>query len=214
MLGVTVAGSTVTVNLGGQAKHATAKQLGLFYAQLVWTLTAPARHPAYPVRRARDGKGQAMDAAVLALPGGIGNPVAFQTLAAYQCFDPYPSSPASFYYVDRGRCGPDAVRSRWALQGLIGPVVPVVGRHRRSPAAVRRRREPCYEGYYGLCRPLRPFASGPVHGGRVAGREVPGRRVRRQGRVYVGSLTGGVASFAAKPRLSTTGRHRAQLGWQ
>jgi Sporulation and spore germination len=37
VLGVTVAGSTVTVNLGGQAKQATAKQLGLFYAQLVWT---------------------------------------------------------------------------------------------------------------------------------------------------------------------------------
>lgn len=39
VLSVTTVGSTVTVDLGGQVARASVKQLGLFSAQLVWTLT-------------------------------------------------------------------------------------------------------------------------------------------------------------------------------
>ena len=67
VLGVTVAGSTVTVNLGGQVKHATAKQLGLFYAQLVWTLTAQAANLPSIQSVVLETDGPALDAADLAL---------------------------------------------------------------------------------------------------------------------------------------------------
>ena len=213
VLGVTVAGSTVTVNLGGQVKHATAKQLGLFYAQLVWTLTA--RPPTCPASSRWCSRRQGQPWTPQTSPcGGTGNPVTFQTLAANECFDPYPSSPSSFYYVDGGqlwaRCGSESL----ALQGLIGSVVPVVGR----ASAVSGQR--CGAGGYvyegSTASPSAPpqFASGPVHGGRVAGREVPGRRVRRQGRGVHRLGHGRRCLICGQAQAERHGHHRAQLGRQ
>ena len=125
--GVSLAGSTVTVNLGGQVSHATASELGLFYSQLVWTLTGPlADLPSIQtVVLERNGQPWTPSAAVC---GGGQGPGAYQTLGAYQCLNPYPSSASSFYYVDGGqlwaRCGSESE----ALQGLIGSVTPALGR--------------------------------------------------------------------------------------
>jgi len=137
--------------------------------------------------------------------GGIGNPVAFQTLAANECFDPYPSSPSSFYYVDDGRlwarCGSESL----ALQGLIGSVVPVVG---RAGAVSGQRCDAGGNVYEGsTASPSAPPSSLPALS--MAAVSPDGKYLAvvsaAKDAVYIGSLTGGVASFAAKPRLSTTG---------
>ena len=205
VLGVTVAGSTVTVNLGGQVKHATAKQLGLFNAQLVWTLTAQgANLPIQSVVLETGGRPWTPQTSPC---GGTANPAAtaFQTLAANECFDPYPSSPSSFYYVDGGRlwarCGSESL----ALQGLIGSVVPVVGRAGAVSGQQCGAGGSVFEG--STASPSAPPSSLPALS--MAAVSPDGKYLAvvsaAKDAVYIGSLTGGVASFAAKPRLSATG---------
>jgi hypothetical protein len=210
VLGVTVAGSTVTVNLGGQATHATAKQLGLFYTQLVWTLTGPpANLPnIQSVLLETGGQPWAPHTAPCGAPRGPG---AYQTLAANECFDPYPSSPASFYYVHRGqlwaRCGAEPQ----ALQGLIGSVVPAVSHN----GAFSNRR--CGAGGY-VYEGSTAAPSAQPHAlpamsmaavspdGQYLAIVSPGKDA-----VYVGSPSGAAASFPAKPRL--TGAGITALSW-
>jgi hypothetical protein len=204
VLGVTVAGSTVTVNLGGQAKQATAKQLGLFYAQLAWTLTAPAANLPSIQSVVLETAGQPWTPQASPC-GGTGNAVTFQTLAANECFDPYPSSPSSFYYVNGGRlwarCGSESL----ALQGLIGSVVPVVGRANAVSG------QQCGAGGYvyedSTASPSAPPNSLPALS--MAAVSPDGKYLAvvsaAKDAVYIGSVTGGVASFAAKPRLSAAG---------
>jgi hypothetical protein len=124
--GVAIDGSTVTVNLGGQAGKAGTKQLELFAAQLVWTLTGSSNPPnIQSVTLELNGTPWTPHTAPCS---GGRSPGQFQTQAAYECYDPYPSSPTSFYYVDRGqawaRCGSESL----GRQGLIGAVMPLVGR--------------------------------------------------------------------------------------
>jgi Lipoprotein LpqB beta-propeller domain/Sporulation and spore germination len=128
--GVVINGSNVTVSLGGHVAR-TDPKLQLFAAQLVWTLTAsPAVSPAsapdvQSVVLNVDGQPWAPRAAPC--PGGR-SPGEFQTQAAYACYNPYPSSPASFYYVEDGqswsRCGSQVL----GTQGSVGSAVPLVGR--------------------------------------------------------------------------------------
>jgi Lipoprotein LpqB beta-propeller domain/Sporulation and spore germination len=123
VLGVTPAGSTVTVNLGGTLSPTNPK-IPLFAAQLVWTLT---------------GSLPNIQSVVIEVNGRPWTPLSqpcpgdqdlspTQTLAAYECFDPYPSSPSSFFYVSGGqlwtRCGSKAQ----AVQGNIGSIMPLVDR--------------------------------------------------------------------------------------
>jgi Lipoprotein LpqB beta-propeller domain/Sporulation and spore germination len=123
LLGVTPAGSTVTVNLGGPLSRDSVKT-GLFAAQLVWTLTGSLPNIQTVVLEIN---GQPWTPHIPPCAGDR-NLGPTQTLAAYECFDPYPSSSASFYYVNDGqlwaRCGPKSE----AVQGLIGPVVPLIAR--------------------------------------------------------------------------------------
>ena len=123
VLGVTPAGSTVTVNLGGPLSR-TSPKIVLFAAQLVWTLTGSLPNIQSVVIEIN---GQPWTPGNAPCPGDRDLGPA-QTLAAYECFDPYPSSPSSFYYVNGGqlwaRCGSKAQ----AVQGLIGSVTPLVGR--------------------------------------------------------------------------------------
>jgi Lipoprotein LpqB beta-propeller domain/Sporulation and spore germination len=205
VLGVTTAGSTVTVNLGGQVARASARQLGLFSAQLVWTLTGSAAslQDIQSVVLERNGVPWTPPDALC--PGQRSSGSA-QTLAAYQCFDPYPSSPAGFYYIDRGqlwaRCGTESQ----ALQGLIGSVVPVVSR-----TGVFSGLPSCtgggyvHEGLTGL--PSLQPASSPAAS--MAAVSPDGKYLAvvssGNGDVYIGALSGQAVSFPARPRLAGGG---------
>jgi Lipoprotein LpqB beta-propeller domain/Sporulation and spore germination len=126
--GVVINGSNVTVNLVGHVAR-TDPKLQQFAAQLVWTLTgsptgSPASQPEIQ-SVVLNVDGQPWTPRTAPCPDGR-SPSPFQTQAAYECYDPYPSSPASFYYADRGqswaRCGAQSL----GTQGNIGPVVPLV----------------------------------------------------------------------------------------
>ena len=119
---------TATVNLAvPKTVKPASRQLELFAAQLVWTLIGP---PASSFG--------GISSVVLELNGAPWTPPAAacqggrlpgqaQTPGPYQCFNPYPSSPSSFYYVDSGqswaRCGAQYL----GLSASIGSVVPIVG---------------------------------------------------------------------------------------
>ncbi len=128
VLGVSAEGTYVTVNLGGPVAH-DAKQLPLIAAQLVWTLTGS---PASSLPKFQSVEleinGQPWTPSEPPCAGGR-NPGIYQTLSAYECFNPYPSSSHSFYYIDGeqawARCGSEKYA---ASQGQIGSVVPVVAR--------------------------------------------------------------------------------------
>jgi hypothetical protein len=127
ILSVQPFGAAVTVDLSVPAGSRDTHTLEEISAQLVWTLAGPSAsvptiqsveleldgHPWSPPR-APCGTGQA--------------PTAFQKLASYECFDPYPSAPASFSYIGGGqpwsRCGTESE----AQTEAIGSVVSVFGR--------------------------------------------------------------------------------------
>jgi hypothetical protein len=128
VLGVSYAGTYVTVNLGGPVAR-DAKQLPLIAAQLVWTLTGSLASSLPNIQSVEvEINGQPWTPREAPCRGGP-NPGIYQTRAAYECFNPYPSVPTSFYYTDGeqawARCGSE---SEAASQGLIGQVVPVVAR--------------------------------------------------------------------------------------
>jgi hypothetical protein len=202
------AGSTVTVDLGGQVARADAKQLGLFYAQLAWTLTGSPASPTSIQSVVLEKNGVPWTPRAPLCPG-LRSPA--QTLAAYECFDPYPSSPAGFYYVDRGqswgRCGTESQ----ALAGLIGPVAPVVGR-----AGVFSG-QPCVSGrpvHEGLTTPP-PAQPASLPAASRAAVSPDGRYlaiVSAGGQdLYIGTLSGQSASSMGKPRL--TGGSITALSW-
>jgi hypothetical protein len=211
VLSVTTAGSTVTVNLGGQVARASAKQLGLFSAQLVWTLTGSSASPQNIQSVVLERNGQPWTPSTPPCPGERSSGSA-QTPAAYQCFDPYPSSPAGFYYIDRGqlwaRCGTESQ----ALQGLIGSALPVVGR-----TGVFSGVPSCASGGYvheGLTAlpPLQPASLPTASMAAVSpdGRYLAVVSSSNQA-LYVGTLSGEAVSFSAKPRL--TGGSITALSW-
>jgi len=202
---VTTDGSTAIVNLGGDVAKASPKQLQLFAAQLVWTLTGSPPSPLNLQAVMLELNGVPWEPRSAPCPDGP-KPGLQQTLASYGCFDPYPSSPASFYYVDRGqswaRCGSEA----FGKQGSIGVVVPVISRTggfttRRCDAGTSS----VHEGYAGLPS-LQPRSLPAVS---MAAVSPDGKYLAivtaGQGYVYVGSLSGQAASFPSTPRLTQGG---------
>jgi hypothetical protein len=211
VLSVTTVGSTVTVDLGGQVARASVKQLGLFSAQLAWTLTGSAASlpNIESVVLERNGTPWTPGSPLCAGQRSSGPA---QTLAAYECFDPYPSSPAGFYYIDRGqswaRCGTESQ----ALQGLIGSVVPVVGR-----TGVFSGQPSCTSGGYvheGLTT-LPPAQPASLPAVSMTAVSPDGKSLAivssANGALYVGTLSGQAVSFSAKPRL--TGGGITALSW-
>jgi len=210
---VTVDGSTVTVDLGGNAAKASTKQLELFSAQLVWTLTGSPTSPPNIQSVVLDVGGQPWTPHAPPCPGVRGL-TSFQTQSAYECYDPYPSSPASFYYVDRGqswaRCGSESL----GLQGLIGSVAPLVA---HSGAFTSQRCEPAgtsgsvHEGY----AVLPPVQSPSLPAVSMTAVSPDGRYLAvvsaAKGGVYVGTLSGQAASFPGAPRL--TGGGVTAISW-
>ena len=198
---VTIDGSTAIVNLTGDVAQASPHQLQQFSTQLVWTLTGPSTNPLN------------IQSVVLELNGHpwtpppspcTGNAFAgpAQTRDAYGCYDPYPSSPTSFYYVHGGqtwaRCGAESL----GLGDLIGPVTPLVDRaanfisQRCDPDAAVR------EGYTVL--PSAQPASLPAVS--MASVSPDGKYLAivtaGKGELYIGSLSGQAASFPRTPRLT------------
>jgi hypothetical protein len=122
-----LSGATVTVNLGGTAASADTLTLERISAELLWTLAGPTASVSsiQSVELELNGKAWPPPSA----PCQTGQaPTPFQKLASYECYDPYPSAPASFAYVGAGqpwsRCGSESV----AQDGNIGAVVSVFGR--------------------------------------------------------------------------------------
>ncbi len=199
ILGVPLSGATVTVNLGGTAASADTPTLERISAELLWTLAGPtASVPTIQsVELERDGQAWTPPRA----PCGTGQaPTAFQKLASYECYDAYPSVPASFSYVGAGqpwsRCGSESE----AQDGSIGAVLSVFGR------AVSASTGPC--GAYvdpQSVAPLPHAAQTPAlsmtavspDGHFVAGvSPAPG-----QGTLYVGPAYGTAAAFATSERM-------------
>jgi hypothetical protein len=205
---VTTDGSTVTVNLGGEVGKASTKQLQMFAAQLVWTLTRSTLtgSPSSPTNIQSvmlERNGQPWTPSTSPCPGGR-SPGLLQTQDAYQCYDPYPSSPTSFYYVDRGqswaRCGSELL----GLQGLIGSVVPVVGRTGvfASPRCDTDTAGPVHEGY-AILPSIQPPTLPAVSMATVS---PDGKYLAivsaAKGSLYLGTLSGQAASFPSTPRLT------------
>jgi len=210
VLGVSVDGTTATVDLGGSAARASTTALEQVSAQLVWTLTGS---PASP---------SGIQSVVLEINGRTFTPPAppcqdgrsqssFQTQASYECYDPYPSSSASFYYVNGqqpwSRCGSESE----ALQGSIGSVVPLV-----SHAGVFNSQQ-CDNGQYvaevsaapppAQPRTLRALSMAAVSpDGKYLAIVSPGKDA-----VYTGTLSGHATSFSSDPRL--TGAGITALSW-
>jgi hypothetical protein len=208
---VTNDGSTATVNLTvGKTVKPSPKQLELFAAQLVWTLTAPAGSPPNIQSVVLELNGKPWTPPSAPCPGGP-TPGLEQTRAAYQCFDSYPSSPASFYYVNSGqswaRCGSEAL----GLSGLIGPVAPVVGR----TGVFTSQRCDLSDGVHEENAGLPPAQPASLPAVTMAAVSPDGRYLAvvtaRQGDLYVGTRSGQAASFSHAARL--TGGGITALTW-
>ena len=208
---VTNDASTVTVNLTFRnSVTPSARALELFAAQLVWTLTGSPTSPPniQSVVLELNGKPWAPPSAPCA---GGRNPGLDQTQAAYQCFDPYPSSPASFYYIDRGqswaRCGSEEL----GLSSLIGPVAPVVDQTGAFSTQHCIFNEGVHEGAERL-PPVQPASLPAVTRTAVSpDGQYLAVVTAGQGDLLVGKLSGPAASFAKTPRL--TGGGITALDW-
>jgi hypothetical protein len=208
LLGVTAAGSTVTVNLGGAVTRASTK-LPLFAAQLVWALTGS---PASPL---------SIQSVVLEIDGqpwaprtppcsGDRNLGPTQTQAAYECFDPYPSSPSSFYYVYRGQLWARCGSKQQALNGLVGSVVPVLG---RTGLLSSQRCQYVHEGSTqpppGQPQPLPPVSMAAISpDGQYLAVVTAGTDA-----LYVATVSRQAVSFPKTPRLAAGGGAITALSW-
>ena len=208
---VTTDGSTVIVNLGGDVAKASPKQLQLFTAQLVWTLAGSPSGPLSIQAVMLELNGQPWAPRSAPCPDGP-TPGPQQTQAAYECFDPYPSSPTSFYYIDRGQSWARCGFEEFGKQGFIGPVMPVVSRtgsftSQRCDSTTGSVREGA-TALHSVQPQTLPAASKTAV-------SPDGKYLAivtaAKGDVYVGSLSGQAASFLKTPRL--TGGGVTALSW-
>jgi hypothetical protein len=208
LLGVTPAGSTVTVNLGGSVKSANAK-LPLFAAQLVWTLTGSPASPPNIQSVALEINGQPWAPRTAPCPGNR-SPGLTQTQAAYECFDPYPSSPSSFYYVNRGQLWARCGSKQQALNGQVGSVVPVLGRTR--PLGGQR----CQYVHEGSTEPS-PAQPQSLPALSMAAVSSDGQYLAvvtaGTDAVYVATVSAQAISFPKTPRLPAGGGDITALSW-
>jgi Lipoprotein LpqB beta-propeller domain/Sporulation and spore germination len=199
----TVDGTTATVNLGGAATGASRQTLELISAQLVWTLTGSPASPSSIQSVVLEVGGKQFTPSPAPCPGQRVQGF-FQTQATYQCLNPYLSAPASFYYVNQGqpwsRCGSESVAD---LQGLIGSVVPVVGRTgafnaSRCATYVKESSPGPPPAQPPSLRPVSMTAVSPD--GKYLAIVPPGKNA-----LYIGGLSGDAASFPGTSRLHGAG---------
>lgn len=210
VLGVSLEGGTAIVNLGGGVTSADKQTREQMLAQLVWTLAGSTASPSaiQSVELEINGTQWVPPSP----PCGTGqnqNPV--QKLAAYQCYDPYPAAPASFYYANDGlawsRCGSEAA----AKAGSIGPVVPVIGRNGALGS------QPCgttfVQAQGQAVPPPRQPRSLPAASMAAVSPDGKYLALVSSGHdgVYAGPLSGAAALFSKTPRL--TGPHITAVSW-
>jgi hypothetical protein len=208
LLGVTPAGSTVTVNLGGSVTRAATK-LPLFAAQLVWTLTGSPASPPNITSVVLEINGLPWAPRNAACPG-VRSLGPIQTQAAYECFDPYPSSPSSFYYVNHGQLWARCGSKQQALNGLVGSVVPVLGR--TGPLSGQR----CQYVHEGSTEPP-PAQPQSLPALSMAAVSSDGQYLAAvtsgTDAVYVATVSGRAVSFPKTPRLPAGGGNITALSW-
>jgi Lipoprotein LpqB beta-propeller domain/Sporulation and spore germination len=132
ILSVSSYGSTVTVNLSGSVAATNAMTREQLLAQLVWTLAGPSASasPSLPGVQSvvLEINGQQWTPPGSPCASAQGQlPSAFQKLASYECYNPYPAAPASFAYVASGqplsRCGSETqgeVSSIGSVESVFG----------------------------------------------------------------------------------------------
>jgi hypothetical protein len=199
-------GSTVTVNLAVPTTvMPAARQLELFAAQLVWTLIGPSTtSPSSISSVVLELNGEPWTPPAPPCPDGR-LPDQVQTPDAYECFDPYPSSPSTFWYVDRGqswaRCGSESL----GLSGSIGSALPLVGHTGAFTSQGCLPGQSVREASAAL-PPAQPASLPAVT---MAAVSPDGRYLAivtaGKGDLFVGRLSGQAASFSAAPRLSGGG---------
>ncbi|MGH3151266.1 MAG: LpqB family beta-propeller domain-containing protein [Streptosporangiaceae bacterium] len=203
VLGVSVDGATATVNLGGAIAHAPAKTLWEVSAQLVWTLTSSTL-PGSIQSVVLELNGQPWASRGPPCSGGP-VPTAFQTLAAYQCYNPFPSAATSFYYVNGGQAWSRCGTEKQALKGSIGTIVPLVG-HTGAYSSPDCGSSPYLPESQASQAPPQSSSIGPLAmasvspDGKYLAVVPPGHDA-----VYIVALPGSATSFPKTPRLTTTG---------
>jgi hypothetical protein len=205
VVSVNVDGATATVDLGGAAASAGAESRLLMAAQLVWTLTGSPASPPNIQSVVLEIDGKPFVPASPPCDGGSGQGSSFQTQAAYYCYNPYLPAPASFYYVDQqqswSRCGEESA----AVDGLIGPPVPLVD-HTGALSASQCSGGPSVSVTAPGTPPAQPHSlrllsmAAVSPDGRFLAIVSPGRDA-----LYVGALSGSAASFPKSPRVSGAG---------
>jgi Lipoprotein LpqB beta-propeller domain/Sporulation and spore germination len=197
ILSVLLSGATVTVDLGGTAASADTPTLERISAELLWTLAGPTAsvQTIQSVELERDGQAWPPPSA----PCGTGQaPTAFQKLASYECYDPYPSVPASFSYVASGqpwsRCGSE---SEAAQDGYIGAIVSVFGRGSAGNCGGYVDPQPDTPLPHVALTPDLSMAAVSPDGHFVAGVSPQ----PNQGTLYVGPAYGTAGAFATSERL-------------
>jgi hypothetical protein len=137
VIGVTVDGTTATVNLGGPAANATAETRQQMATQLVWTLTGQTAtgqpgtgNPPniQAVQMEINGKPWSPSAAIC--PGtGASSQSPAQKLFMYRCKNPYPAATSSaFYYTANGQAWVRCVPQTEVMTGNVGVVQPLFGK--------------------------------------------------------------------------------------
>jgi hypothetical protein len=122
--GVTVAGTTAVVNLGGLTDAGTT-DLKEVSAQLVWTLASPRAGPPSGIQSVElelNGKPWIPPPTIC----GITQSRSFvQNQATYPCYNPYPLQLASFSFAGHGQLWSRCSSEASAQRGQVGPVVSV-----------------------------------------------------------------------------------------
>jgi hypothetical protein len=197
ILGVLLSGAAVTVNLGGTAASADTLTLERISAELLWTLAGPqARVPGIQSGERERGGRQWWPSSPACGTGPA--QTVFQKLASYECYDPYPSVPASFSYIGGGqpwsRCGSEA------QDRFIGSIESVFGRTGSASS------QQC-GGYVDPQSPVQYPRAVPTPALSMAavspqGDFVAGVSPRSGGdTLYIGPVSGTATSFSASERL-------------
>ena len=196
-------GPTVTVNLAvPKTANPAARQLELFAAQLVWTLVGPpVTSPSGISSVVVELNGVPWTPASAPCQNGP-IPAVAQTPGDYACFDPYPSSATSFYYVDRGqtwaRCGAESL----GQLGTIGPIVPLVAHTGVFTSQGCLPGQSVHEASTTV-PPVQPASLPAVN---MAAVSPDGSYLAivtaGKGDLFVGKLSGPASSFSNVPRLS------------
>jgi hypothetical protein len=211
VLGAQLSGTEAVVNLGGAIAGAGAQVRAQVSAQLVWTLTGLPVGPSSSIQSVElEINGTAWTPSVSLCQAGRAAS-SLQTQADYECDDPYPAAPASFYFVGGGQAWSRCAAESQARQDSIGLVVPVVARTGDFNSAR------CGSGFAPAgSAPLPPAQSRSLPAMSMAAVSPDGKylAVVSPGKdaLYIGARSGDATSFPATPRPVGSGIITA-LSW-